>query len=131
LACASSLQQAPPRPELLRLYGEPAQRYTMMLMLRVAAANAEARIETGNYVSNLQRLYQMNYLDEPILNDAWGSAFVYSTGADTYTVTSLGSDGAAGPRPPDFWTFGDAEDVDIVLTDGIFLQAPMYPSGDR
>ena len=130
-ACVSPAARSGPRPGLLRLYGEPAQRYTMMLMLRVAAANAEARIETGQYAASLRRLHEMSYLEEPILNDAWGNAFTYSTGADTYTIASFGSDGAAGPAPPPFWEFGDADDVDIVMTDGIFSQAPGLPGNGQ
>ncbi len=73
----------------------------------------------------------MSRLEEPILNDAWGNAFMYTTGADTYTLSSMGSDGAMGPAPPAIWAFGDAEDVDIVMTDGIFNQAPRFPADDR
>ena len=129
-ACASSPVQAPPREGLLRLYGEPAQRYTMLLMLRVAAANAEMRIEAGHYAESLRGLYEADYLNEPILNDAWGSPFMYVTGADTYTITSMGSDLAGGPAPPELWGFGDALDVDIVLIDGVFVQYPLFPSDD-
>jgi len=50
-------------------------------------------------------------------------AWVYATGPDTYTISSMGSDGAPGPVPSQPWT-DEPFDRDIVLRDGRFTQAP-------
>ena len=125
--CASSAVRVRTPADFAELSDEMAQRYTMLEMLRVAAANAAARIDTGDYAASLTGLARAGYLETAIDNDAWGNAFVYTTGADTYTITSLGSDGAAGPGPPPvFWELGEAAGVDIMLTDGVFTQNPGF-----
>ena len=52
----------------------------------------------------------------------WGNAWGYAGGA-TYTLTSLGSDGAVGPVPPTPW-ISDPASANLILTDGQFIQAP-------
>ena len=58
-------------------------------------------------------------------NDGWGTnwGYVFNAGNDTYTITSLGSDGSSGPPAPDPW-INDPYTPDIALTNGQFMQAP-------
>lgn len=56
-------------------------------------------LEGGNYMSNVPA------------NDPWGTGYTFSGAAATYTLTSLGSDGAAG---------GAGYAADIVYSDGAF-----------
>ena len=79
------------------------QRSTMADMLNIASANGTMRVDTGRYASSLQELQENGYLEAAPAEDGWGNAWVYSTGADTYTIFSLGSDGAAGPAAPAPW----------------------------
>ena len=58
-----------------------------------------ATIEAGAYMSNVPQ------------NDPWGNAYTFTGAAATYSLTSLGSDGAAG---------GTGYAADIVYSDGAF-----------
>ncbi len=93
-------------------------------MRNMATANGRMRIDTGRYAQSLSQLAENGYLQVVPPTDGWGNAWVYSTGGDTYTITSLGSDGARGPAPPPDWV-GEPDDPDIILTNGQFTQAPM------
>ena len=64
--------------------------------------------------------------------DSWGFPFRYAGGALTYSISSLGRDGAEGPVPPaDFypvsqlWHFN----YDIVFSNGTFTRSPRVKSG--
>jgi len=100
------------------------QQRTMALMRLLATANGTMRVDTGAYAQSLMELQA--YIREVPVNDAWGSAFSYrAVAADhgSYTLTSLGSDGEAGPAPPIPWR-DEPYEPDIVLSDGRFTQAP-------
>jgi type II secretion system protein G len=109
-------------PQLMNAMDRGRQRRSMADMRNIATANGTMRVDTGSYAANLAALAP-TYMQVAPANDGWGNGFVYSTGADTYTITSQGSDGAAGPAPPATW-INDPYDPDIVLTDGQFTQAP-------
>jgi len=109
-------------PQLMNAMDRGRQRRSMADMRNIATANGTMRVDTGTYAANLAALVP-TYMQVTPANDGWGNPFVYSTGADTYTITSQGSDGAAGPAPPATW-INDPYDPDIVLTDGQFTQAP-------
>lgn len=108
--------------QLIDVIDQGRQRRTMASMRNIAVANGVMRIDTGHYAQSLAEL-EPRYMIEAPESDAWGNAFVYSTGVDTYTLTSLGSDGQAGPPPPSRWTNSPYE-PDIVLRNGRFTQAP-------
>jgi len=112
-----------PLDEQLSAAHRSRQRSTMADMRNIATANAVMRLDTGGYAQSLAELVEKNYMRVVAPTDAWGTAWAYSTGADTYTLTSLGSDGAPGPAPPRVW-LDEPYDPDIVLTDGQFTQAP-------
>ena len=99
------------------------QRRTMGWMRNIAVANGVMRIDIGHYAQSLAELETGGYVVEAPESDEWGNAFVYSTGVDTYTLTTLGSDGQAGPAPPSRWPNSPYE-PDIVLRNGMFTQAP-------
>ncbi len=102
------------------------QQRTMALMRRLATANGTMRVDTGAYAQSLMELQVQGYIREVPLNDAWGSAFVYTAAdeGDSYRLTSLGSDSTVGPAPPIEWR-GEPYEPDIVLSDGRFAQAPI------
>ena len=110
-------------PQFLNAADRGRQRRSMADMRNVATANGTMRVDTGRYATSLSELQEGGYMQVAPLNDGWGNPFGYVTGSDTYTITSLGSDGAAGPAPPNPW-INDPYDPDIVLTDGQFTQAP-------
>ena len=92
-------------------------------MHTLVSANGTYFIDMQGYSPDLPTLAATNYLQVALTLDAWGNAFVYNVGAGTYTLTSLGSDGAAGPAPPVPWV-NDPFEPDISVTDGMFTQAP-------
>jgi hypothetical protein len=112
-----------PFSELLDATGQGMQLSTMASMRNVATANGTMRVDVGNYADALIELEMNGYMTTVPLRDAWGNAFVYTRGNETYTITSLGSDGQAGPAPPATWINAPFE-PDIVLRDGQFVQAP-------
>jgi len=89
----------------------------------IAVANGVMRIDTGRYATSLEQLQTAGYMSVALTVDCWGNAFVYTVGTDTYILTSLGSDGAAGRAPPRVWP-DEPYDPDIILMDGQFIQAP-------
>ena len=99
------------------------QRRTMASMRNIAVANGTMRVDRGAYAESLQALQANRYILEAPFIDGWGNAFVYSASQDTYTITSHGSDGQAGPAPPGTWR-SEPYEPDIVLSDGMFTQAP-------
>lgn len=109
-------------PQLMNAMDRGRQRRSMADMRNIATANGTLRVDTGAYGANLAALAP-TYMQVAPANDGWGTAFVYATGADTYTITSNGSDAAAGPAAPAPW-INDPYDPDILLTDGQFTQAP-------
>lgn len=110
-------------PQLLEAAERARQRRTMGDMHSLVSANATYYIDQNDYSPDLPTLQATGYIEVLIANDGWGNAFVYATGADTYTLTSLGSDGAAGPAPPSPW-INDPFEPDIIVVDGMFTQAP-------
>ena len=109
-------------PQLMNAMDRGRQRRSMADMRSIATANGTMRVDTGAYAGTIAALVP-TYMQVAPANDGWGTAFQYATGADTYTVTSLGSDAAAGPAAPATWV-NEPYDPDIVLTDGQFTQAP-------
>jgi hypothetical protein len=100
------------------------QRRTMADMRNIATANGTLRVDTGRYAAKLEDLQTSGYMDVAPTADGWGTAWVYTTtGGSSYTISSLGSDGARGPSPPRVWT-NEPYEPDIVMTDGQFVQAP-------
>ena len=99
----------------------------MALMRNLATATGTMHYATGFYAQSLMELQEKGYIVEVarFLNDGWGNAFLYRKADDTesYTLTSYGSDGEAGPAPPDPWR-DEPYEPDIVLSDGRFTQAP-------
>jgi general secretion pathway protein G len=75
--------------------------------IEMFAADTDLYPLTANYPAGITGGGYMNPVPG---TDAWGNAYVYvSADGSTYTLTSLGSDGAAG---------GTGSAADIVLTDG-------------
>ena len=123
-ACVLVVSVAACDPEqLVEQRDQGWQRRTMADMRNMATANATIRIDTGRYAQSLAELAEKGYLLVVPPTDGWGNVWVYTTGADTYTITSLGSDGAGGPAPPANWV-REPDDPDIILTNGQFTQAP-------
>ena len=110
-------------PQLMNAMDRGRQRRSMADMRNIATANGTMRVDTGSYAANLAALSVAGYMQVTPANDGWGNPYVYNTGADTYTITSNGSDGAAGPAAPATW-INDPYDPEIILTDGAFTQAP-------
>ena len=109
-------------PQLMNAMDRGRQRRSMADMRNIATATGTFRVDTGAYAANLAALAP-TYMQVAPANDGWGNAFTYTTGADTYTIQSDGSDGAAGPAAPATW-INDPYDPDIIMTDGQFTQAP-------
>ncbi len=110
-------------PQLMNAMDRGRQRRSMADMRNIATANGTMRVDTGSYAAALANLSASGYMQVTPANDGWGTGYVYTTGADTYTITSLGSNGVAAPAPPVPW-INDPYDPDIILTDGQFTQAP-------
>ena len=110
-------------PQLMNAMDRGRQRRSMADMRNIATANGTLRVDTGAYGANLAALAP-TYMQVAPTADGWGAAFVYAiVGADGYSITSLGSDSAAGPAAPVPWV-NDPYDPDIVLTSGQFTAAP-------
>ncbi len=110
-------------PQLMNAMDRGRQRRSMADMRNIATANGTMRVDTGAYAAALANLSASGYMQVTPANDGWGTGYVYVTGADTYTITSLGSNAAAGPAAPVPW-INDPYDPDIALTDGQFVAAP-------
>jgi hypothetical protein len=99
------------------------QRRSMADMRNIATANGTMRIDTGSYAAALADLQANGYLQVTVANDGWGNPYFYASGANRYELESMGSDGAAGPAPPNPWINAPYE-PDITLISGQFFQAP-------
>lgn len=110
-------------PMLVDAVDRAKQRRSMADMHTIVSANGTYYIDQQDYSPDLPTLAVAGYLQVALTADAWGNPFVYTIGAKTYTLTSLGSDGAAGPAPPAPWV-NDPFDPDITVVDGMFTQAP-------
>ena len=110
-------------PMLVDAVDRAKQRRSMADMHTIVSANGTYYIDQQDYSPDLPTLAVGGYLQVALTVDAWGNPFVYTIGAKTYTLTSLGSDGAAGPAPPVPWV-NDPFEPDITVVDGMFTQAP-------
>lgn len=119
-------------PSLLTALNRSRSSRTMADMRAIATA-WEARAEaTNSYVigtrlnsAELARVLEPKYIRKLPRTDGWGSEFVLTADADTYSIRSFGSDGKpdrdAAPKGP-MTHFGD----DVVYANGSFVQ---YPEG--
>ena len=97
---------------------------TLADMQAIGRAIDTMRADKGSYPANFAELEAAGYLQVVPPTDGWGNAWVYTTGAASgFTLTSLGSDGAAGPTPPQPWT-GGSYPCDLVMKNGQIIQAP-------
>lgn len=102
---------------------ETKRQTTMADMQAIGRAVQLTQADTGSLPGRLAELQEGGYLVRVPAGDGWGTPWAYTTGRDGFTLTSLGSDGRAGPAPPSPWATG-AYDADIVLRNGQFVQAP-------
>jgi len=109
-------------PQLLTAYERSRQRRSMAEMRAIAGANGSYRVDTGEYASALTDL-SPDYMNPVPPADGWGTAWVYTANRDSYTLTSLGLDGASGPAPPADW-YDEPFEPDLVVANGTFTQAP-------
>ncbi|MFQ5745316.1 MAG: prepilin-type N-terminal cleavage/methylation domain-containing protein, partial [Acidobacteriota bacterium] len=107
--------------QFVQAYDRSRQRSTLADMRSVAAANGMYRIDNSKYAQALTDLAP-DYMDPIPTVDRWGYAWTY-VGGSSYSLTSRGSDGIAGPPPPADWT-GEPFEADLVLQSGTFTQAP-------
>jgi general secretion pathway protein G len=110
-------------PQLMDAMDRGRQRRSMADMRAVATANGVHRLDLGTYAATLAALATQGYMQVAPNTDGWGNAYVYTTGADTFTITSNGSDGNPGPAAPVPWV-NAPYDPDIILTLGQFVQSP-------
>ena len=96
---------------------------TLADMQAIGRALGLMQADKGSYPASIVELEAAGYLEIIPSNDGWGNAWVYSTGASGFTLTSLGSDGATGPAPPEPWTRG-AYPCDLIMENGQIVQAP-------
>ena len=102
---------------------ETRRQTTMAEMQTIGRTIQIMQADSGSLPATLAELQAGGYLVQVPAGDGWGTAWVYTMGRDGFTLTSLGSDGRAGPAPPVDWRSG-AYDADIVLRNGQFVQAP-------
>jgi len=110
-------------PMLMDAMDRARQRRTMGDMHSIVTANGTYNVDMQSYSPNLPALQAGGYLEAPVTTDAWGTNLVYVSPGPTYSLTSLGSDGAAGPAAPSPWV-NDPFDPDIIVANGAFTQAP-------
>jgi len=122
LAFSSTFLAAGGMAQMTEAMDRGRQRRSMADMRSIATANGTMRVDTGRYATSLAQL-QGVYMEVAPTVDGWGTAWVYMTGDDTYTIRSLGSDGAPGPTPPSVW-LNEPYEPDIILMEGQFIQAP-------
>lgn len=108
--------------QFIIVYDRSRQRSTLADLRTLAVANSTYAVDQGDYAPSLSDL-QPYYLDPPPPVDRWGFAWEYVYSEGEYSVTSHGSDGAAGPPPPPNWA-GDPFECDLVVENGTFVQAP-------
>jgi general secretion pathway protein G len=111
-------------PALLTAVDRSRQRRSMADMTNLAKANGMAQVDSGRFVLALADLAP-NYLLTVPASDAWGTPWSYTPAGNqlTYTLTSLGKDGAAGPAPPALW-YNEPFEPDIIMNTGQFTQMP-------
>ena len=111
-------------PRLVESLDRGRQKRTLSDMRNIANANERFFIDNRRYVTALSDLAP-NYMLIIPTEDAWGNPYAYTTesGATICTLTSNGSDGAAGPAPPPGWVNAPYE-PDLIITNGAFTQAP-------
>ncbi len=110
-------------PLLMDAIDRSKQRRTMGDMHTLVIANGTYKVDLQEYAPALANLVGGDYLQVLTPDDAWGNPFGYNTDGDIYDLTSLGSDGAAGPPPPSPWVNQPFE-PDIIIANGMFTQAP-------
>ena len=97
------------------------QKAAMTQMKAISDANELYQVRNGSYAPDLDELVP-NFIRQ-ISQDPWGSEYRYEVSGRGYSITSLGSDEEPGPAPPAEWV-DEPYEVDIVLRDGVFVQAP-------
>lgn len=107
-------------PQLIASLDRSRQKRTLADMRNIANANERFFVDNAQYVTALGDL-EPNYMVIMPTEDAWGNPYVYTTesGATICTLTSNGSDGAAGPAPPPVWVNAPYES-DLIITNGAF-----------
>lgn len=103
---------------------ETKRQRTIADMQAIGRANALMRADTGSYAGSLDDLEAGGYLVKVPAIDGWGNPWIYTSGNGSFTLTSLGADGDAGPVPPTPWT-GGSHACDLTMTNGQLVQAPM------
>ncbi|NKB89126.1 MAG: HAMP domain-containing protein [Acidobacteria bacterium] len=108
--------------QFITAYDRSRQRSTLGDLRTLASANGTYSVDHGDYADTLPDLapYHLGTLP-PV--DRWGFAWEYSQSDSRYTLSSRGSDGAAGPAPPAAWD-GEPFECDLVVQNGTFTQAP-------
>lgn len=109
-------------PQLIMAYERSRQRRSIADLRSIAVANGTYRVDNNLYAGSFPDLSPVFMNPVPPV-DAWGTAWSYTGGGATYTVSSLGSDSAAGPAPPALW-YDEPFESDLVLVNGTFTQAP-------
>ncbi len=99
------------------------QEKTLADMRAFSTANETFRGKKSRYAKSVDELIESGLIDKLSTSDAWGNPWIYTGTSKSYRLTSLGSDQAAGPEPPDHWDKG-VYAPDIVLDSGQFVQAP-------
>ena len=112
-------------PMLMDAIDRAKQRRTMGDMHSIVTANGTYMVDTQQYAAVLLDLQGTEYLQVVVDTDGWGNTLVYSVGGGgaSYTLTSLGRDGAAGPAPPVPWV-NEPFEPDLIIVDGMFAQFP-------
>ena len=109
-------------PDAVSSLDHTRQQQTIAAMELIARLNDLRRAETGRYAD---RLGDLMAAGQRLDADGWGRLYVYRSSGRSYTLTSLGSDGAPGPPAPVPWSApGVPYETDLVLTSGRFTQVP-------
>ncbi len=108
--------------QFITAFDRARQRGALADMRTIAAANGTHAVDKGDYAADVADLtpYYLGVLP-PI--DRWGFAWGYTYSNKTYTLSSQGADGTAGPAAPTGWD-GDPFECDLVLSNGAFIQSP-------
>jgi hypothetical protein len=102
---------------------ETKRQRTLSDMRAIADAIRLMQADTGRAPASLADLQRGGYLEVVPVNDGWGHGFIYNVDGNSFELTSLGSDGRAGPAPPQPWT-GGSYACDLILYNGQFTQTP-------
>ena len=121
-------------PNLLRAIDRGRQSTTLADMRTLGDALERWAVDhhsypTGTDLESLRDMLEPEYVKQLPLNDGWGHPFVYQVddqGA-SYSLRSPGKDGVVQEAEP--LEQGDFA-ADIVLVDGVFLQAPPEKQGE-